>query len=154
MEHSDRSTSNSEVSRRSMRLTFRSSEQGVELVSIERLNMITPPQPGERPEAGVHGGHWFELRDATDRVLAHRLLNPTLLNSVEVHDPGGEIRREFGVRDGVFEILLPDIEQAQSAVLVGSPLSPPKGRAKRAAASGEIARFDLSGRDQDGSDGR
>src|SRR5262245_57724312 len=43
-----------EVSRRTLRLTFKSSEKGVELLTVERLEMITPPQPGESPEAGRH----------------------------------------------------------------------------------------------------
>ena len=91
---------NPEVSRRTLRLTIRSSAKGFELISVEHLPMITPPQPGERPEAGKHGGQWFELRDANNRVLAHRLINPSLLNSVEVHSPDGKIRREFGaIRD-------------------------------------------------------
>ena len=52
-----------QVSRKTLRLTFKASVDGFELLSVERLGMITPPQPGDRPEAGKHGGHWFELRD-------------------------------------------------------------------------------------------
>lgn len=137
---------NPEVSRRTLRLTIRSSAKGLELISVERLPMITPPQPGERPEAGKHGGSWLELRDAKNEVLAHRIIDSSLLNSVEVHSPDGKIRREFGdIRDSVFEVLLPDIEGAQYAVVMGDALAPPKGAAPaRAARSGEIARFDLS----------
>ena len=36
-----------EVSRRTLRLTFKSSAKGLELISVEHLPMITPPQPGE-----------------------------------------------------------------------------------------------------------
>lgn len=134
-----------DVSRRTLRLTFRNSTKGVELISVERLPMITPPQPGQRPEAGRHGGNWFELRNAANAVLAHRLIAPSMLNSVEVHSPDGTIRREFGeIREGVFEVLLPDLDGAQSAVLMGNPLETPKdAEAARAAVSGEIARFDL-----------
>jgi hypothetical protein len=135
-----------EVSRRTLRLTIRSSAKGFELLSVERLPMITPPQPGERPEAGTHSGHWFELRDGRNRVLAHRLIDASLLNSAEVHSPDGKIRREFGeIRDTVFEVLLPDVDGAQFVVLMGDPLAPPKDTPKGAALrSGEIARFDLS----------
>ena len=136
---------NPEVSRRTLRVTIRSSAKGFELMSVEHLPMITPLQPGERPEAGKHGGQWFELRDANNRVLAHRLINPSLLNSVEVHSPDGKIRREFGaIREGVLEVLLPDTDQARFVVLMGDALTPQEAAAPGAARSGEITRFDLS----------
>lgn len=138
-------------SRRSVRLTFRVSGGDVELVSLERLEMITPPQVGEPPQAGTHGGQWIELRDAHDRVLSHRLISPTELNSVEVHSPDRKIERRFGeLRDAIFEVLLPDDDDATSAVLMGERWARPKGRQRRAAASGELARFDLAGRDERG----
>ena len=49
---------------KSLRLTFRISDGKIELVSQERLEKITPPQIGERPKAGRHGGFWIEPRDA------------------------------------------------------------------------------------------
>lgn len=135
------------ISRSTLRLTIRTSEKGFELASTERLQMITPPQPGERPEPGKHGGHWIELRDRENRPLAHRVINATLLNSAEVHSPKGVIRREFGkAKPGVFEVLLPDMDSAAAAVLMGEPFEPPQGRAKRTKStepSGEIARFEL-----------
>ena len=148
MEQSNQSVgAKPEVSRRTLRLTIKSSAQGLTLVSVERLPMITPPQPGERPEAGKHGGQWFELRDGKERVLAHRLIDPALLNSVEVHSPDGKVQRVFGeTRETIFEVLLPDLDGAQFAVLVGDPIVRPKGGAKTAARSGDIARFDLSQR--------
>lgn len=133
--------------RKSLRLTFRVSNGTVELVSHERLQMIVPPQVGERPEAGKHGGFWIELRDAKRRVLAHRLISPTQLNSVEVHSPDGKIEREFGeIKEGFFEVLLPDEDDAKSVVLMGDPLVPTKGTAKRSEASGELAQFEIPGR--------
>lgn len=140
---------NQDISRRTLRLTIKSSDKGLELIAVEHLPMITPPQPGERPEAGRHSGHWFELRDAENRVLAHRLIDDTLLNSVEVHSPDGKIQRVFGEqRDTTFEVLLPDVDGARFAVFVGDPIAPTKAPAAQAdarrAQSGEIARFDLS----------
>lgn len=133
-------------SRKSLRLTFRVSDGRIELVSYERLQMIAPPQVGERPEAGKHGGFWIEMRDAKSRVLAHRLISPTQLNSVEVHSPDGKIEREFGeVKDGIFEILLPDEDDAKSVVLMGDALVRTKGKPKRSEASGELARFAIPG---------
>ena len=131
-------------SRRSLRLTFKVSNGTVELVSHERLQMIAPPQVGERPEAGKHGGFWIELRDAENGVLAHRLIGPTQLNSVEIHSPEGKIEREFGdVKDSVFEVLLPDEQAAKSIALMGDPLIRAKGKAVRSESSGELARFEI-----------
>jgi hypothetical protein len=138
--------SSSQPSRRSIRLTFRVSGTNVELIGRDPVGMITPPQVGERPRAGVHGGHWIELRDADDQTLFHRLIDSSALNSVEVHSPDHKIERRFGaVREHVFEVLLPDDEAARSAVLMGDPLTRPKGRRPRAEDSAEIARFDLAG---------
>jgi hypothetical protein len=134
-----------EVSRRTLRLTFRSSNDGVQLVSVERLDMITPPQVGERPEAGKHAGHWFELRDGRGRALAHRLIDPSLLDSVEVHSPDGNIQREFGaMRSGVFEVLLPDLDAARSVALVGNPLRRSRTAVGGYEPSSDIESFDLS----------
>src|SRR5678815_3286195 len=109
------------LSRRTLRLTFHVSAGKLELVKQERLEMITPPQVGERPEAGVHSGFWIELQDSRKRVLAHRIVSPTFLNSVEVHSPDGTIERKFGeLQDGIFEVLLPDDDNARSAVLIGN----------------------------------
>lgn len=131
-------------SRKSLRLSFRVADGEVRLVSYERLDMICPPSVGERPEAGVHGGFWMELRDANDRVLFHRLLHSPLGDSVEVHSPDGKIRREFGdVKESIFEVLLPDDANAKSIVLMGESLDPAKARKKRKGGSSELARFDV-----------
>jgi hypothetical protein len=128
-------------SRRTLRLTFKSSSDGVQLLSVERVEMTTPPQPGERPEAGRHGGHWFELREEKGGVLAHRLIDASVLNSVEVHSPEGPPHRLFGgMRNIVFEVLLPDMEGARTVTLVGNPLEP---RERRWEPSAELATFEL-----------
>jgi len=140
----------SKPSRSSIRLTFRVSGSEVTLISHQRLPMITPPQPGERPQVGKHGGFWLEMRDGHNHVLAHRLIDPTLLNSVEVHAPGGKIERKFGeAEDSIFEILLPDEEGARTVALIGEPLVRAKGE-KVAGRSMELARFDLPGRGKGG----
>jgi hypothetical protein len=104
--------------------------------------MTTPPQPGERPQAGKNGGHWFELHDAGGRVLAHRLIDDQLLDSVEVHSPDGNPQRLFGaMRDIVFEVLLPDHEAARTVALVGNPLGAPEMRRRK---STVLAAFQIS----------
>jgi hypothetical protein len=143
----------SKPSRRTLRLTFKVTDGNFELLSQESLEMITPQQAGERPEAGTHSGLWMELQDDKKRVLAHRILNPEQLNSVEVHSPDGTIERTFGeARDGIFVVLLPDDDEGRSAVLVGDPLVRPKARGKEKAqqGSGELARFELPRRGKGG----
>lgn len=152
MQNEDRPpASHSKPSRRTLRLTFRAADGKVQLVSAERLEMICPPSVGERPEAGRHSGFWMELRDANDRTLFHRLLHSPLGDSVEVHSPDGQIRREFGApRENVFQALVPDDGAAQSIALMGESLDPAelqeKSRADKAeGGSRELARFDLPG---------
>ncbi len=132
-------------SRRTLRLTFQVSNGNVSLKSVEHLSMITPPQVGEKPQAGQNSGFWVELRDDKDIPVAHRLISPTQLNSVEVHSPDGKIRREFGtVQNGIFEVLLPDVSGVRTAVLLGSPLVRTEtARATKSTGSEELVRFDI-----------
>ena len=128
-------------SRRTLRLTFRSSSGGVEMLSVERLDMTTPPQPGERPQAGKHGGYWLELRGQAGVVLAYRVIGVSVLNSVAVHSPEGSPQRIFGEsRNIVFEVLLPDIDGARTATLVGNPIEPGERVSKPSA---DFATFEL-----------
>jgi hypothetical protein len=135
---------NVKKSRKSIRLTFRVSDGRISLISYERLDMISPPSVGEAPEAGKYGGFWMELRNANDRVLSHRSLHLPIGNSVEVHSPDGKIHREFGdVKEGIFEVLLPDDANARFITLMGEYLDPAKAREKRTGGSRELARFNL-----------
>ena len=130
--------------RKSLRLTFRVVDGEVRLVSYERLDMICPPSVGERPEAGKHGGFWMELRDASDRVLFHRVLDTPLGDSVEGHSPDGKIQRVFGaVKEHVFEVLLPDDSQGKTIAFMGESLEPATVRKERVAAARELAHFNV-----------
>jgi hypothetical protein len=148
---------NAEPSRKTLRLTFQSVDGEVRLVRQERLDMITPPSIGPRPEAGTNSGFWVELRDANGSVLSHRILHAPLRDSVEVYAPDGAINRVTGSpSDASFEVLLPDQGEASTAVLMGHDTAgrDATGRDMRAAASvlradtatgsHELARFDLS----------
>ncbi len=113
-------------SRRTLRLTFKSSDNGIELLSVERVAMTTPAQPGVRPQASRNGGRWFELRASQGDVLAHRLVDPSVLNSVEVHSLEGPPQRVFGdMKGSVFEVLMPDEDNADTVALVGDPIAEP-----------------------------
>lgn len=130
--------------RKSLRLTFRVADGEVRLVGYERLDMIPPPSIGERPEAGKHGGFWMELRDESDHVLFHRVLDNPLGDSVEVHSPDGKIQRVFGaVEENVFEVLLPDDSKAKTITFIGESLEPVVIRQERVTATRELARFNV-----------
>lgn len=137
--------------RKTLRLTFRVVNGEPQLVRHERLDMMCPPSIGERPQVGSHGGYWMELRDKSGRVLFHRILHAPLGDSVEVHSPDGKIRREVGTpSERVFEVLVPDQDEASTAVLVGEGLQPAKAAGARAlravepaGGTRELARFEI-----------
>jgi hypothetical protein len=138
---------NAGPSRKTLRLTFRAAGGQVQLVRHERLDMITPPSIGERPEAGKHGGFWMELRDANGKVLSHRILNAPLRDAVEVHSPDGTIKRVTGPpSDRTFEVLLPDPGEASTVVLMGQETGARAGgalRADKSTGSRELTRFEI-----------
>lgn len=151
--------------RKTLRLTFRVANGEARLVKYERLNMICPPSIGQTPQAGRHGGFWVELRDPGERVLFHRVLHSPLQDSVEVHSPDGKIKRVMGVpTESIFEVLVPDYDDASTVALIGEYLDPEKEMARRAEllketekgprepAEGahELARFELPKGDKGG----
>ena len=140
-------------SRKTLRLTFQSTNGEVRLIQQERLDMITPPAVGEPPEAGKNSGFWVELQDDKGAVLAHRLVHSPMRQSVEEHLPDGSIKRMSGApTNTTFEVLLPDQGDASTAVLIGhppatAPAAPsPAGFVSEAAPTGsrELARFNLT----------
>ena len=133
-------------SRKTLRLTFQVVSGEVKLIKHQRVNMITPPSVGERPETGKHGGFWMELRDENDSGLFHRNLLAPAGDTVEVHSPDGTMRREHvPAREGTFEVLLPDYGKATSIVLCGkkSESAQPSAAAGPAPKSRELARFEI-----------
>ncbi len=110
---------------KTLRLTFHVAYGKIHLESHERIDMICPPSVGERPQAGINGGFWIELRDSKDNVIFHRVLNNPLGDSIEVHSQDGNIKRIFGdVKENVFDVLLPDINKSKTIVLMGESLEP------------------------------
>lgn len=144
----------SRPARRTRRLRFRAVEGEVELVAQERVEMICPPSVGDPPKAGVHGGAWVELRDGNGELVFFQTLHDPFGTSVEIHEPDGTIRREFGPpSESVFEVLVPDEVDASTLVLMGERPSPRTARGRRRkdgtpSGAEELARFDL---DADGS---
>jgi hypothetical protein len=102
------------VSGRTLRLTFRVAGGQIELVSVERLEMVTPPQVGEPPRAGTHGGQWIELRDSQNQVSRTACLRQTKA----VDDDLVEHLRKWGID---LPELLQCVEGSCDASLEGTP---------------------------------
>jgi hypothetical protein len=142
-----RPAQNAQPSRKTLRLTFQRVDGAVQLMRQERLDMIAPAMVGERPEVGKNSGFWIELHDANGAVVGHRIIHTPLRDAVEEHSPDGSIKRVVGApASSTFEVLLPDQDEAATAVLIG-----PETRAateamplSAAAGSQELARFKLS----------
>lgn len=127
-------------SRQALRLMFRFDENTVELTAAQPLRKLVTQLPGPSPEEGRHQGEWLQLRDSDDRVLYTRVLNDPLGTRVEVHDPDTGPYLVTGPRGrGTFDVLVPDLPTATTAVLYASP--PVEGRGLRPAVA--VARFDL-----------
>lgn len=141
--------SKSQDFRRSLRLTFQSSKGEIQLLSMERLDMICPPTIGERPQAGTNSGFWIELCDKKNKAIFHRLLDHPFHNAVTLHSPDGKIRRVLGeAEDHIFEVLLPDMPAAKSVVIIGENIDlkqskNQKSQKRQQLISSEIVRFDL-----------
>jgi hypothetical protein len=97
-------------------------------------------------------GFWVDLKDEQDQTLYRRVMHNPIRQDVEVFSPDPEqtiYRTPVAEAQGVFSVVLPEIEAAQAVSLIGSPSqtverNPAVGteRAEPAHAR-EIARFDL-----------
>ncbi len=111
--------------RKSIRITFKVSNGSIDILSYQRLPMTCPPAVGPVPQAGKNSGYWLEVRDAKDNLIFHRILSDPLGDSVSHHLSGKKIERKLStVSDNVFQVLIPDIPDAHSIVLMGESLEP------------------------------
>jgi hypothetical protein len=111
---------------RSLRLTFRHAEGEVTLQAMKRVDMIAPGGLMTRLE-GAHTGSWVEIRDPTHALLYQRVLFLPIGAWVEV--PGAENgRMELVPMDhpsGAFDVIVPDLPDADVVVLLASPYDQP-----------------------------
>jgi len=135
--------------RESFRLTFRFSKDRVDLVSQERLEMLTPPDLAGPPAAGENSGTWLELRSSNDVRVAARVLHDPFQTGADLHSPDGRIQHvEREVGEGQFQVLVPAMRDAAYVALVSSELGRAGLESERGAAV-EVARFDLERRPRD-----
>ena len=85
--------------------------------------MIVPPSHPTYDSA-QQSGFWFELRDAENRVLYRRTMHDPIQTEMEA--PSGDPKRPFTrapVKEpqGVFAVLVPALEAANSLVVLASP---------------------------------
>lgn len=127
---------------RALRLTFAYRGEEIELVDAQPVAMFMPP--GESLEAReARSGFWFELHDGGGSLLFRQAMHHPIESDYEVfpEDPAGEIvRRPAPGRSGAFTIVIPEMAEAETLILVASP-STPEARYQAAA---EVARFEMA----------
>jgi hypothetical protein len=105
-----------------LRLTFEYSRTDVRLVGSQRAEMLAPAGETERIEEG-QAGSWVELRDANEQVLYQRTLHKPIRFEMEAVDSESGTMRWYTIDQptGVFELLVPDIPEAETVSVYASP---------------------------------
>lgn len=139
--------------RKALRVTFQYDGETFELSGIKRVNAIAPPSDnlsvGDR-----NSGFWYEVRDSSDRTLYRCIREIPNRYAVEVRsdDPIKPLKWEpLEKPQGVFVVLIPDLETAQNIVLFSSPIKPvevipnmaPVQASRELEPAQEIVRFSL-----------
>lgn len=140
---------------RAIRLTVAYDETGVRVIDRTPVEKPVPPSAAELPALGAQGlpGHAVvaELRAGDDATTYRQIVEHAIPEDVEVFEPGverGARRHPVPLAKGVFTVIVPDDESAESVVLLAGPRSRGAGMAPQAAAPGapvELTRFPLRG---------
>jgi hypothetical protein len=125
-----------------VRLIFSYEGDDIRLISRQRVNVVTPPS---EPLDSLEGrsGFWVEIRDEAGQPLHRELMHDPIRHDAEVfsEDPERSVARIPLERPtGVFAVLIPEIEEAEHLVLIGTPLEERPALAE----AREIARFSLA----------
>ncbi|HYM74471.1 MAG TPA: hypothetical protein VE377_00710 [Candidatus Dormibacteraeota bacterium] len=131
-----------------LRLTFAYDGDTIRFVGQQPLTATLPPS---HPVAEYHGraGHWFELLDASGKILYGRRLHDPMPTHREVFSKGAPpVHAEIANRKGTFDVLVPILPAGASVVVFG--LSAPAGTGPKRLAAGktaarELIRFDMKG---------
>lgn len=124
---------------RALRLTFSYLGSAIQLLSRQSLVKLAPLSDSLASFAG-RSGFWYELRNAEGAVIYRRVReNPIQFTLEFPADDSGSLRRvRVSNPRGIFDLLVPDLAEAQTLALVSSPL----GTGDAGPAS-DIAVFDL-----------
>ncbi len=130
------------LSRRTLRLTFQYEGSRIELVRQMRVEKLTPPSLTPCPDR-KSSGYWVELRDKRGKCLFHRLLPDAIRDSAEIYPEGKPlVRTKLREVKGRFEVLLPDLDEGATVVVMGHPIS--AEALLRHKPCGELAKFDIN----------
>ena len=139
---------------RSWRLTFEYEGDVVTLVEQEQVAMLAPPDDGPELDRGLSGYH-VELQDGAGLPLYRRVIHAPIRDSYEVFspEPGAPIAHVPMDRPhGFFKVIVPDVTEGDSVVVVGPPSRPgaPARPGMKAVTAGEptgaIIRVPLRGK--------
>jgi len=139
---------------RAVKLVFSYNGEGVRLVSQNQVDMVVPLSDSLNGYQGQHGS-WCELNDTEGRTLFRRRLHNPIQRYVEApsDDPGHPLtRRPVDRLEGMFIVLVPDLQQANTVAIWDSPPQPGDAFSAGAATSDaflpaqEIARFPIEKR--------
>ena len=125
-----------------LRLTFSYEGSIVRMVSRQSVEMVPPPSDSLHVKEG-QTGFWYELRDTKGNTLYRRVTQNPIKFAVEVRSDDWERPLNWeSTKDprGSFILLMPDLREAHTLVLFGSPPEPDK----ETEPAKEIYRFDLS----------
>ncbi len=134
-----------------VRLTIAYKGDQMELISQQSVTMRVPPSDSVESFA-ERTGFWVDLKDEQDQTLYRRVMHDPVRRDAEVFSPDPEqpiYRTPVAEAQGVFSLVLPQIEAAQAVSLIGSrPRNAEKGTAAEIegaepARAREIARFEL-----------
>ncbi len=101
------------------RLTFTYEGSDIHLVAQQRVAMIAPPDDSDGTYA-ARAGTWVEVRDATGHGIYRQVLADPVRQGYEAHSPEpseGSHRVQPESPSGVFQVVVPDLPQAQDVVL-------------------------------------
>ena len=104
-----------------LRVRYEYDKDGVRVVSHTRVETIIPDPVTPPPEPN-QPGLWCELQDSAGRSLYHVILSHSLGHDAEVFPMGpDEQTHRTLIEDGsgAFDVILPDVPEGHTAVLVG-----------------------------------
>jgi hypothetical protein len=116
---------NPQLQTHARRLTFEFDGTTVRKIGEQPVEMTVPLS---HPTTGYSGqaGFWFELRDANENTIYRRIMADPLGGYKEVPSPQGTFtHRPITISPQVFELIVPELPEAKSVVIFGTPAPPP-----------------------------
>lgn len=140
----------SQARRPAIRLTFAYDESGVRVIDRTPVDKPVPPSVDSPPAARAadappplpRDAVVTELRSQDDATTYRQVVTGAIPRDVEVFDPDlerGVRRHAVPLRAGVFTVIVPDDERAESVVLLGRATGTGARRAGVAPPPGEVA---------------